>query len=240
VGRGIALELADAGYRVVVNDLRADGPAAETVHEVRAAGAEALAVAADVSDPAAVAAMIASVVSTFGRVDLLVNNAGIQVWAPFLEITEDAWDAVIATNLKGCFVCTQAAARVMKDQDTGGSIVNIGSGSNKIAFPGLASYTASKGGIEMLTKVAAVELGPLKIRVNCLAPGAIEIERTRLEREDYAGSFGRVTPLRRIGLPADVGRAVVLIDSPQAGFITGQTIAVDGGLFCQPPWPAQP
>jgi NAD(P)-dependent dehydrogenase (short-subunit alcohol dehydrogenase family) len=119
----------------------------------------------------------------------------------------------------------------------GGQIVNIGSGSNQTPFPQLVSYTASKGGIEMFTKVAAVELGPLGIRVNCLAPGAIEIERTRLERRDYAGTWSRVTPLRRIGTPADVGRAVVMIASDAAGFITGQTIFVDGGLFTSPPWP---
>src|SRR5690606_30450169 len=121
----------------------------------------------------------------------------------------------------------------------GGHIVNIGSGSNQVPFPGLISYTASKGGIEMLTKVAAVELGPLGIRVNCLAPGAIEIERTRKERADYAGTFSRMTPLRRIGTPEDIGRAVVMIDSEQAGFITGQTIMVDGGLFTSPPWPPE-
>ena len=120
-----------------------------------------------------------------------------------------------------------------------GHIVNIGSGSNRIPFPNLASYTASKGGIEMFTKVAAVELGPLGIRVNCVAPGAIDVERTRLERADYAGTWSRVTPLRRIGTPQDVGRAVVMIDSPQAAFVTGQTILVDGGLFTSPPWPPE-
>jgi len=146
---------------------------------------------------------------------------------------------VVETNLKGCFLCTQAAGRRMREQG-GGVIVNIGSGSNRTPFPGLASYTASKGGIEMFTKVAAVELGPHGIRVNCIAPGAIEIERTRLEREDYAGTWARVTPLRRIGTPADVGRAVVMIAGESSSFITGQTIWVDGGLFTAPPWPPEP
>lgn len=236
VGRGIALELAAAGYRIAVNDLDAGGHAAETVRQVHALGAEAFAVAASVSAPSEVAGMVDAVVQQFGRLDLLVNNAGIQVWKPFLELTEAEWDSVIDTNLKGCFLCTQAAGRIMRGQG-GGSIVNIGSGSNKTPFPTLVSYTASKGGIEMLTKVAACELGPLGIRVNCLAPGAILIERTRLEHPDYAGTWGRVTPLQRIGLPADVGRAVVMIDSDDAAFITGQTINVDGGLFTRPPWP---
>jgi NAD(P)-dependent dehydrogenase (short-subunit alcohol dehydrogenase family) len=101
------------------------------------------------------------------------------------------------------------------------------------------SYTASKGGIEMLTKVAALELGPHGIRVNCVAPGAIEVERTKLERADYAGTWSRVTPLRRIGTPADIGQTVVLLASPEASFITGQTVGVDGGLFAQPPWPPE-
>lgn len=239
VGRGIALELATAGYRLVVNDLAADGPAAETVRQVQAAGAEAFAVAGSVSVPSDVARMVEAAVARFGRLDLLVNNAGIQVWAPLLELSEADWDRVIDTNLKGCFLCTQAAARVMKTQETGGSIVNIGSGSNRIPFPSLVSYTASKGGIEMLTKVAAVELGPYRIRVNCLAPGAIENERTRLERPDYAGTFARITPLGRVGYPKDVGQAVVLLDSPEAAFITGQTIGVDGGLFVRPPFPPE-
>jgi NAD(P)-dependent dehydrogenase (short-subunit alcohol dehydrogenase family) len=238
VGRGICLELAAAGYRVAANDLRADGPVAETVRLVQAAGGEAFAVGADVRRPADVQAMVSTVVERFGRLDLLVNNAGIQVWAPLLDLSEADWDSVIDTNLKGCFLCTQAAGRVMRRQGSG-SIVNIGSGSNKTPFPSLVSYTASKGGIEMLTKVAAVELGPYGIRVNCLAPGAIDVERTRLERKDYAGTWSKVTPLARIGLPEDVGRAVVMVDSGQASFITGQTIAVDGGLFTRPPWPPE-
>jgi 3-oxoacyl-[acyl-carrier protein] reductase len=237
IGQCIAAELTAAGYRIAVNDLHA--PAAEkTARLVEAAGGRALVVPGDVSRGDDVHRMVDAVVAHFERLDLLVNNAGIQVWKPLLDLEEAEWDAVINVNLKGCFLCTQAAARVMKRQG-GGAIVNIGSGSNLTPFPNLVSYTASKGGIEMFTKVAAVELGPLGIRVNCLAPGAIEIERTRLEREDYAGTWSRVTPLRRIGTPADIGRAVVMIDAEQAAFITGQTILVDGGLFTGPPWPPE-
>jgi NAD(P)-dependent dehydrogenase (short-subunit alcohol dehydrogenase family) len=117
----------------------------------------------------------------------------------------------------------------------GGAIVNIGSGSNNVPFPSLVAYTASKGGIEMLTKVSAIELAPYKIRVNCVAPGAILVERTRHELKDYAGTMGKNTPLARVGTAQDVANAVVFLASDHASFVTGQTLNVDGGLFVQPP-----
>src|SRR5262249_6831573 len=127
------------------------------------------------------------------------------------------------------------AARFMKNR--GGAIVNIGSGCNKVPFPNLSSYTASKGAIEMFTKSAALELGPFGIRVNCVAPGAIETERTQAELPDFAGSWARLTPLRRIGTPEDVAAAVEFLLGTDASFINGQTLAVDGGMFSQPRWP---
>jgi NAD(P)-dependent dehydrogenase (short-subunit alcohol dehydrogenase family) len=238
IGKGIAIALARARYRVAINYLDEPTLANETVSELTATGGEAIAIQANVSVSADVQRMVQTVVEHFGRLDLLVNNAGTQVWAPLLDLSEADWDRVIDTNLKGCFLCTQAAARQMRQQG-GGGIINIGSGCNKVPFPELVSYTASKGGIEMLTKVAALELGPHGIRVNCVAPGAIEVERTKLERADYAGTWSRVTPLRRIGTPADIGQTVVLLASPEASFITGQTVGVDGGLFAQPPWPPE-
>jgi len=235
VGQGIALELGRRGCRVAVNYNSSRERAEDTARQVQDLGVDAFAVWADVSVPADVAAMVDAAVGRFGRLDLLVNNAGLQTWTPLLEVTEAEWDRVIATNLKGCFVCTQTAARYMKDHG-GGSIVNIGSGCNKIPFPRLVAYTASKGGIEMLTKVSAVELGPHGIRVNCVAPGAVEIERTKLELPDYAGFWGARTPLGRVGTPADIGEAVAFLAGPDASFITGQTIWVDGGLFSRPAW----
>jgi len=235
VGKGIALELARRGCRVAVNYQSSPERADEAVREISALGVDAFAVRADVGVPADVTAMIDAVVARFGRLNILVNNAGVQTWTALLDVTEAEWDRVISTNLKGCFLCTQAAARYMKDHG-GGAIVNIGSGCNKIAFPRLVAYTASKGGIEMFTKVAAVELGPLGIRVNCVAPGAVEIERTKLELADYAGFWGSRAPLGRVGTPADVGEAVAFIAGPEASFITGQTIWVDGGLFSRPAW----
>ena len=235
IGRGIALALAAAGHRVAVNYLDAPEGAEQTVESIRAGGGDAFAVQADVRKPAEVAAMIAAIVERSGSLDVLVNNAGVQTWTPLLDVTEAEWDLVVDTNLKGCFVCTQAAARQMKTQRRG-AIVNIGSGCNKIPFPKLVAYTASKGGIEMLTKVAAVELGPLGIRVTCVAPGAIEVERTKLEVADYAATFARLAPLGRVGAPTDIADAVVFLVGDAASFVTGQTLWVDGGLFSQPPW----
>lgn len=236
IGKAIALALGRAGCRVAINYYVEPELAQETVGELRALGVDACAVAGDVGAADDVTGMIDGVAGRFGRLDVLVNNAGTQTWTPFLDVTLAEWERVIRTNLTGCFLCTQAAARRMKDSG-GGTIVNIGSGCNKVPFPGLVAYTASKGGIEMLTKVSAVELAPLGIRVNCVAPGAVEVERTRLEVDDYAGTWGAITPLRRVGQPDDIANAVRFLASPDAAFITGQTVWVDGGLFTQPPWP---
>jgi NAD(P)-dependent dehydrogenase (short-subunit alcohol dehydrogenase family) len=180
--------------------------------------------------------MFAAVSAKFPQLDILVNNAGVQTWKPLLDLQESEWDRTIATNLKGCFLCTQRAARRMKESG-GGRIVNIGSGCNKLAFPNLVDYTASKGGIEMFTKVAAAELGKYGIAVNCVAPGAIEIERTKHEAGDYAGTWSKLTPLGRVGTPVDIGKTVAFLAGPGADFISGQTIWVDGGLFSKPAWP---
>jgi NAD(P)-dependent dehydrogenase (short-subunit alcohol dehydrogenase family) len=237
VGRGIALELARRGCDVAINDVDL-AAAQEAAGQVTALGRRAFAIKADVGAASDVSSLFQEVVQRFGRLNILVNNAGVQTWKPLLELQEHEWDRVIRTNLKGCFLCTQAAARHMKDHG-GGRIINIGSGSNKIAFPRLVDYTASKGGIEMFTKVAAVELGEHHITVNCVAPGAILVDRTRKELPDYAGTFARVTPLGRVGQPEDVGRAVAFLASDEADFITGQTVWVDGGLFTRPVWESE-
>ncbi len=236
VGKGIALELARAGANVAVNYHTDRAGAEATVAEIRGMGREAFAVQANVGVAADVDRMFGGLLEAIPRLDILVNNAGVQTWKPLLDLTESEWDRTIATNLKGCFLCTQRAARHMRERG-GGRIVNIGSGCNKIAFPNLVDYTASKGGIEMFTKVAAVELGRYQITVNCVAPGAVEIERTQLEAGDYAGTWAKLTPLGRVGQPVDVARAVVFLAGDAAAFITGQTIWVDGGLFSKPSWP---
>lgn len=236
VGKGIAIELARAGCDVAVNYNSDRDGADATVAGIESMGRGAFAVQANVGLSSDIDRMFEEVSARWERLDVLVNNAGVQTWKALLDLTEAEWDRVIDTNLKGCFLCTQRAARRMKDAG-GGSIINIGSGCNKVAFPHLVDYTASKGGIEQFTKVAAVELGPFKIRVNCVAPGAIEIERTKQEVGDYASTWAPITPLGRIGTPRDVGRACVFLASEESDFITGQTVWVDGGLFAKPHWP---
>src|SRR5207248_915095 len=237
IGKEIALELARNGYRVAVNYFNDPEPMVEaTMEEMRALQPDSMVIQADVRSRVQVASMFEKVIATFGRLDLLVNNAGVQTWKPLLEVTEEEWDLVVDTNLKGCFLCTQQAGRYMKEHG-GGAIVNLGSGCNKLAFPRLVAYAASKGGIEMFTKEAAVELGPYGIRVNCIAPGSIESERTRAEDPDYAGTWSRLTPLGRVGTAADIAPTVVFLASKEASFISGQTIGIDGGLFVQAQWP---
>jgi len=236
IGKGIALELASQGCDVAVNT-NDDGAGADaTVAELRALGRQAFAVLADVGVADQVKRMFDQVLGRFARLDILVNNAGVQTWKSLIELEESEWDRVIDTNLKGCFLCTRAAARHMR-QNQRGRIINIGSGCNKIGFPKLVSYTASKGGIETFTKVAAAELGPDGITVNCVAPGAIEVERTRLEAPDYAGTWAKLTPVGRVGTPADIARAVAFFAADASDFITGQTLGVDGGVFSKPAWP---
>jgi len=236
IGKTIVSRLASAGYNVAVN-YKVDQAAAETLaKELLHHGGRAIAVYADIANPKEVDAMFENIFSAFGRLNALVNNAGVQVFKPLLDVEESEWDRVISTNLKGCFLCTQRAGRHMKEHRSG-AIVNIGSGCNKVPFPNLSGYTASKGGIEMFTKSAALELGPFGVRVNCVAPGAIDTERTKKEIAGFADSWARLTPLRRIGTPDDVASAVEFLLSENASFISGQTLGVDGGLFAQPRWP---
>jgi NAD(P)-dependent dehydrogenase (short-subunit alcohol dehydrogenase family) len=237
LGRAMVLAFADDGWDVAFNYTVGEDKAATLVAAVEATGRRALAHASDVGVKDEVDAFYRALDRWGGTPDVLVNNAGVQTWAPLLDLAEQDWDRVIRTNLKGSFLHTQAAARRMVAAGSGGAIVNLGSGCNSLAFPRLVDYTASKGGIEQFTKVAALELGPHGIRVNCVAPGAIETDRTRAEVDDYAGRWSPLTPLRRVGTVEDVARAVLWLAGAQSGFVSGQTLMVDGGVFARAPWP---
>ncbi|MGI8915876.1 MAG: SDR family NAD(P)-dependent oxidoreductase [Chloroflexota bacterium] len=237
VGQGIAVQLARAGADVAVN-CHADRAGAErTVTAIQALGRRAIVTPADVSKRSDVEQMVDQAVGALGRLDILVANAGVTLWADFLDLDDATWEQTINTNLRGTYLTCQAAARQFRTQGGSGRLITMGSGAAKVAFPGASAYNASKGGIALLTQAMAVELGPLGITVNCVAPGAIEIERTRREDPSYAETWGRLTPRRRVGQPADVGNACVWLASDAAEFVTGQVIFVDGGLFSQGPWP---
>ncbi len=238
IGRSLTGALADAGYDVAFTHLGQTEAATAMTDHLTAAGCRARAWESDAGNPDHVAAFHAEAAAWSGKaLRVMVNNAGIQTWSTLLDLPVDRWDAVMATNLRGTFLNTQTAARAMIAAGHGGSIITLGSGCNKHAFPRLVDYTASKGGIEQFTKVAATELGPHGIRVNCIAPGAIATDRTASEAGDYAATWAAVTPLRRVGTPDDLTGPLLFLISDAAAFVTGQTLWVDGGAFSQANWP---
>ncbi|MCS0630220.1 SDR family oxidoreductase [Telluria mixta] len=238
IGKHLVGALARAGYAVAFSYRTSPDAARATAAALEQEGLPVLAMQCDVGVKADVERFAAEAVVWAGIApQLLVNNAGIQTWSPLLDLPEERWDDVIRTNLKGCFLNTQVIGGMMAAAGRGGAIVNIGSGCNKLAFPNLVDYTASKGGIEQFTKSAAVELGQYGIRVNGVAPGAIITDRTAEEAPDYAATWAPITPLGRVGTPEDVAGAVLFFASEAARFVTGQTLWVDGGVFSRAPWP---
>ncbi|HZT68946.1 MAG TPA: 3-oxoacyl-ACP reductase family protein [Terriglobia bacterium] len=224
IGREIALTLGGAGASVVVNYNQSRSGAQAVVREICALGAEAVALRADVSNSVQVRRMFKSVERKFGRLDVLVNNAGIFFPAPWDELTEEQWDRVLSVNLKGPFFCAQEAARIML-RGRGGSIINISSLGGLQAWPDYMHYCSSKAGLIMLTRCLAKALAP-DIRVNTVAPGTIMMsgeKRTRpLDR------IIRSTPLRKAGRPEDIANMVLHL-ACHGEFVTGQVFAVDGG-----------
>lgn len=237
IGTEMARYFAGNGWDVAITFSGNKAGAESTVAAVEAQGQRAFMMQCDVGYKDQVDGFLDTVTLQLGLPQLLVNNAGVQTWASFLDLEEDDWDRTIRTNLKGCFLCTQKYARLCVERDSPGSVVMIGSGCNKVPFPMLVDYTCSKGGIENLTQVAATELGQHRIRVNCVAPGAIEIERTRLEAPEYATTWGNLAPLGRVGNSRDIAQAVEYFGSDAASYVTGQTLYVDGGVFTLPNWP---
>jgi 3-oxoacyl-[acyl-carrier protein] reductase len=230
IGKAIAKTLAEEGANVVVNYSRSGAAAEQVVSEIRAAGGDAIAVQADVADAAQVDALVAATRERFGRVDILVNNAGITRDRLLLRMTAEDWDAVVNTNLKGAFLCAKAVVPLMLKQK-GGAIVNVGSVVGKAGGAGQVNYSASKAGLIGLTKSLARELGSRSVRVNAVAPGFIETEMTEALKPEYREAILKQIPLGRFGAAEDVARAVAFLCSPDAAYIQGEVITIDGGLF---------
>lgn len=224
IGRETAIQLAAQGNSVVVADINGDN--AQTV--AAEIGRHAFGIEVDVRDRTGVDALVTETVSRFGGVDILVNNAGIYPNTPFLEMPEEEWDAVFDVNVKGVFNVTQSVARQMNAQGRGGRVVNISSGASISGRRGASHYCTTKAAVNMLTKVLAIELTPLGITVNAIAPGLIEVPDADLT-DEYRDTLLSGIPAGRVGLPADIARAVVFLASPGSDFVSGSIFFVDGG-----------
>jgi len=232
MGKTHALALAKAGAKVVVADISLEDCEA-VVTEIKDAKGEAMAIKCDVSNKDEVDEMVTKTVAKLGKIDILVNNAGICQFKPFLELTEEEWNRTININLKGYFLCAQAVAKEMVKQKSG-AIVNIASiamGQVGVGFQNLAHYCASKGGIVAMTEAMALELAPFNIRVNAVAPGAIDTPMASSTTQDpkvLEGTLSRI-PLHRIGKPEEVSNLVLFLASDASSYMTGSTVVIDGG-----------
>ena len=243
IGKGIALAMAAAGARVVVNYLDHPEDALEMVGNIRKEGGGAIAVQADVSREDQVEQLFAETVATFGTLDILVSNAGIQRDSPLTEMTLEQWHQVLEVNLTGAFLCARAAAREFcrrgvdpERSRAAGKILFVSSVHEVIPWAGHANYAAAKGGLQLLMKTLAQELAPHRIRVNSLGPGAI---KTPINRDAWASpeaekELRKLIPWDRIGEPADVAAAAVWLASDAADYVTGTTLYVDGGMLLYP------
>lgn len=231
IGRAIALAMAREGANVVVSDISRED-CQKVVGEIEKLGRKGLALKCDVSDSEEVEDMVKRTVTEFGKVDILVNNAGIMDFKPFLELTDEEWDKTLNVNLKGQFLCARAAGRVMIKSKWGRiiNIASISSGGCGIAFPLIAHYTASKGGVMALTEALAMELTPQGINVNAICPGAIDTDISKGVKE--SGQLAQVLariPKGRLGQPEEIANLAVFLASEEADYISGAAIVIDGG-----------
>lgn len=229
IGRCIALALAGKGAKVVVT-ARTEDALATLVAEIKAAGGEAVAVAADVAISDDAKRIIDAATESFGRLDILVNNAGITRDGLLVRMKDEDWDAVLNTNLKGAFACTRAASKVMVKQRYG-RIINISSVVGEMGNPGQANYCASKAGLIGLTKSNALELARRNVTVNAINPGFIATDMTDELSEEAREELASKIPLGRLGDSDDVAQAVLFLASAHAGYITGQALGVNGGMY---------
>jgi len=230
IGRAIAIEFVKEGAKVVVADIDFEG-AKRTVEDIKKLGGEAIAVKVNVADPNDVEVMVKKTLDAFGKIDILINNAGIAIQKPALEMTLDEWKKIIDVNLTGVFLCSQAVGRVMVKQG-GGVIINMASMLGFVAIPKRSAYCASKAGVIGLTKELAVEWAKYGIRVVGVAPGwvatkrVIELTKKGIVNEEVVKTL---TPMGRMAAPEEVAKLMVFLASDDASFITGETVLIDGG-----------
>jgi len=229
IGKAIALLLASHGADVAVWDINLE-KAQETASEIQGLGTRSLAMKVNVADYREVEQMVEAIVGQWGRIDILINNAGITRDRLILRMTEEDWDAVLNVNLKGTFNCTKAAIRYMSKQKSG-KIVSIASVTGEMGNPGQANYGASKAGVIGFTKTIAREFAARGINVNAVAPGYIQTAMTDAVPEKAKEMLKQMIPMERLGQPEDVAQAVLFLVSERSSYITGQVLNVNGGIY---------
>jgi 3-oxoacyl-[acyl-carrier protein] reductase len=230
IGREVALELARNGANVAVNYSGSEAKANEVVDEIKKLGKDAFAIKCDVSNSEEVATMVKETIDRFGKLDILINNAGITRDNLLMRMKEDEWDDVININLKGVFLCTKAVTRQMMKQRNG-RIINIASIVGVMGNAGQANYVAAKAGIIGLTKTTAKELSSRNITVNAIAPGFITTDMTDQLPEDVKAEMLKQIPLARLGEPKDIAKMTAFLASDDSSYITGQTLHINGGMY---------